>query len=165
MCKFFNSHEESLHLGVCKLAKYVSNCVVFWKNLHSWQNFYTTAGRDGRDKFHLCKQTTFANHPPTSSPSRGWFSFRSLLQVEDRRFQRPDSRIYIQFSIKQTGPYLFTALYTRKTWSKLLRLRPSMASCKTFWKWYFENCGRACEIWHRIYGCFFTEMSISGRGE
>ena len=35
MCKFFNSYEESLHLGVCKLAKYVRNCVVFWKNLHS----------------------------------------------------------------------------------------------------------------------------------
>ena len=30
-----NSYYESLHLGVCKLAKYVRNCVVFWKNLHS----------------------------------------------------------------------------------------------------------------------------------
>jgi len=54
MCKFFNSYEESLHWGVCKLAKYVRNCVVFWKNLHSWQKFYTTAGRDGRDKFQVC---------------------------------------------------------------------------------------------------------------
>ena len=53
MCKFFNTYEESLHLGVCKLAKYVRNCVVFWKNLHSWQKFYTTAGRDGRDKFQV----------------------------------------------------------------------------------------------------------------
>ena len=35
MCKFFNSYEESLHLGLCKRAKYVRNCVVFWKNLHS----------------------------------------------------------------------------------------------------------------------------------
>ena len=35
MCKFFNSYEEILHLGLCKLAKYVSNCVVSWKNLHS----------------------------------------------------------------------------------------------------------------------------------
>ena len=24
---------------MCKLAKYIRNCVVFWKNLHSWQNF------------------------------------------------------------------------------------------------------------------------------
>ena len=39
---------------MCKLAKYVRNCVVFWKNLHSWQKFYTTAGRDGRDKFQVC---------------------------------------------------------------------------------------------------------------
>ena len=54
MCKFFKSYEESLHQGVCKLAKYVRNCVVFWKNLHSWQKFYTTAGRDGRDKFQVC---------------------------------------------------------------------------------------------------------------
>ena len=39
-----------------KLAKYVRNCVVFWKNFHSWQKFYTTAGRagsDGRDKFQV----------------------------------------------------------------------------------------------------------------
>ena len=39
---------------MCKLAKYVRNCVVFWKNLHSRQKFYTTAGRDGRDKFQVC---------------------------------------------------------------------------------------------------------------
>ena len=55
MCNLFNSCEESLHWGVWKFAKYVRNCVVFWKNLHSWQNFYTTAGRDGRDKFQVWK--------------------------------------------------------------------------------------------------------------
>ena len=45
MCEFFNSYEEGLHCGVCKLAKYVRNCVVFWKkftqltkNLHNWQS-------------------------------------------------------------------------------------------------------------------------------
>ena len=48
-----NSYYESLHLGVCKLAKYVRNCVVFWKNLHSWQKFYTTADRGSRDKFQV----------------------------------------------------------------------------------------------------------------
>ena len=51
MCKFFNSYGESLHFGVCKLARYVRNGVVFWKNLQSWQNFYTTAGCGGRGKF------------------------------------------------------------------------------------------------------------------
>ena len=39
---------------MCKLVKWVRNCVVFSKNLHSWQKFYTTAGRDGRNKFQLC---------------------------------------------------------------------------------------------------------------
>ena len=28
-CKFFNNYEQSLHLGVCKPAKYVRNCIVF----------------------------------------------------------------------------------------------------------------------------------------
>ena len=56
MCNLFNSYEESLHLCVCKLAKYVRDCVVFWKNLHSWQKFYTTVGRDGRDKFQVWKE-------------------------------------------------------------------------------------------------------------
>ena len=29
-------------------------CIVFWKNLYGWTKFYTTAGRDGRDKSQLC---------------------------------------------------------------------------------------------------------------
>ena len=39
MCKFFNSYEESLHLGVCKLSEYVRNCVVFWKIYTADKNF------------------------------------------------------------------------------------------------------------------------------
>ena len=27
-----------------------------WRNLHRWQKFYTPAGKDGRDKSHLCVQ-------------------------------------------------------------------------------------------------------------
>ena len=38
MCKFFNSYEESLHFGMCKLAKYIRNCVVFWKKLAADKN-------------------------------------------------------------------------------------------------------------------------------
>ena len=34
MCKFFNSYNESLDLGVCKFAKNIRNCVVFWTILH-----------------------------------------------------------------------------------------------------------------------------------
>ena len=33
---------------------YVGKRVVFWKNLHSWHKFYTTASRAGRDKSQLC---------------------------------------------------------------------------------------------------------------
>ena len=40
-------------LGVCKSTKHVRNYVVFWKNSHSGQKFYMTAGRSGRDKFQL----------------------------------------------------------------------------------------------------------------
>ena len=44
MCKFLNSYEKSLHLGVCKLAKYVTNCVVFWKIYTADKNFKSVAG-------------------------------------------------------------------------------------------------------------------------
>ena len=35
------------------IAKYAKKCTVFLKKLHSWQKFYTTASRGGRDKFQL----------------------------------------------------------------------------------------------------------------
>ena len=37
------------------LANFARKCVVFCKNLHGWQKFYMTAGRDGRDKSQLCE--------------------------------------------------------------------------------------------------------------
>ena len=42
---------KSFHL-YCK-----SRC--FWRNLHHWQNFYTAAGSDGIDKFHLWMNRCF----------------------------------------------------------------------------------------------------------
>ena len=43
MCRFFNSYEESLcvyvFMNVYKLAKYVRNCVVFWKIYTANKNF------------------------------------------------------------------------------------------------------------------------------
>ena len=39
MCKLFKSYEENLHLGVCKLAKYVRNCVVSAKIYTADKNF------------------------------------------------------------------------------------------------------------------------------
>ena len=44
---------------MCKLAKYVRNCVVFWKKLHSWQKFYTTADRD---KIWVCLPRRLCRH-------------------------------------------------------------------------------------------------------
>ena len=53
---------KKIYIKVWKLAKYERNCVFFWKNLHSWQNFYTTAGRDGRDKFQVWVQWKAKTH-------------------------------------------------------------------------------------------------------
>ena len=39
MCKFFNLYEESLHLGVCKLAKYVRTALFSGKIYTSDKNF------------------------------------------------------------------------------------------------------------------------------
>ena len=54
------------------IRKTCKKCVAFSTNLHSRQEFYTTAGRGGRDKFQLSTQgviemsnfntTTFLNH-------------------------------------------------------------------------------------------------------
>ena len=33
--------------------QYCNSCG-FWRNLHRWQRFYTAAGSDSIDKFHLC---------------------------------------------------------------------------------------------------------------
>ena len=49
ICKFFDNYEESLHLGVCKLEKYVRSCVVFWKKF----TLLTKILHGGRDKFHV----------------------------------------------------------------------------------------------------------------
>ena len=50
MCKILCVKQvmKKVNIEVCvsKLAKYVRNCVVFWKNLNSWQKIYTTAGRE-----------------------------------------------------------------------------------------------------------------------
>ena len=75
------------------------NLVVFRDNLHSWHKFYTTTGRDGRDKFQVCrcahiiltgsmvevvkgsdeaefaKKALFSRHPvmPDWPKNHGWF--------------------------------------------------------------------------------------------
>ena len=79
MCKLFNIYEESLHLGVCKLAKYVRSCIVFWKNLYSWHKFDTTAGRDGRDKSQLCTQAISGSAEYDSKVSQSHQIFSRLV--------------------------------------------------------------------------------------
>ena len=79
---------------MCKLVKWVRNCVVFWKNLHSWQKFYTTAGRDGRDgrdKFQVCAHLSM--------------KWQQLRAVTDKAIQwlDPDSRSPDRW--KQTHKY------------------------------------------------------------
>ena len=49
----FYSFSAKIHLVCVNLANYARNRVVFRENLRSWHKFYTTAGRDGRDKFQL----------------------------------------------------------------------------------------------------------------
>ena len=36
-----------------------------WRNLHRWQKFYTAAGTDGMDKFHLCPPQPHPLFDPT----------------------------------------------------------------------------------------------------
>ena len=45
---------KNIASGVCKLTKYLRKRAIVWKKLHSWQNFYTTTGPGGRDKYQLC---------------------------------------------------------------------------------------------------------------
>ena len=68
---------------MCKLAKYVRSCVVFLKFLHKWQIFYTTAGRDGRDRFQVWYLTF------TFSPVLGPL----LLHVRSSRVRRPPTLV------------------------------------------------------------------------
>ena len=83
MCKFFNSYEESLHLGVCKLANYVRSCIVFWKNLHSWQKFYTTSGRGGRNKFQVCEEVIWSSWYDNDNDNVIWYDMDQSWDQSD----------------------------------------------------------------------------------
>ena len=50
-------------------ANFAEKCIVFWKNLHSWKIFYTTAGRDGRDKSQPWAEPVFSLLGGTCSSS------------------------------------------------------------------------------------------------
>ena len=45
---------KNLKVDLMPVRKTCKKFVAFLTNLHSWQEFYTTAGRGGRDKFQLC---------------------------------------------------------------------------------------------------------------
>ena len=44
---------RQFHLIFTVLVRKNTKIVWKWRNLHSWQKFYTAAGTDGTDKFHL----------------------------------------------------------------------------------------------------------------
>ena len=50
---FVQNHNRCVYI-LYFYAYHARNHVVFWENLHSWQKFYTTAGRDGHDKYQVC---------------------------------------------------------------------------------------------------------------
>ena len=47
---------RQFHLILTALVRKNTNNEWKWRNLHRWQKFYTAAGTDGTDKFHLCTQ-------------------------------------------------------------------------------------------------------------
>ena len=67
---------RQFHLISTVLVRKKNECK--WRNLHHWQKFYTAAGTDGMDKFHLCSEDlhTLIHHLATSrvrvaGPQRG----------------------------------------------------------------------------------------------
>ena len=72
------------------IRKFCKKLRCFRKNLHSWKYFYTTAGRDGRDKFQVwwltyLTSTSFANLKscsPRSEIKRCWDTF-PIFDLED----------------------------------------------------------------------------------
>ena len=87
---------KKVNIKVCvNLQNMEKNCVVFWKNLHSWQKFYTTAGRD---KFQVCNKhknslltffscpTTLFIFPPPISDQHQWHQIYLNLWFKTRFF-------------------------------------------------------------------------------
>ena len=52
----------------------LGNFLIFSENLHSWQEFYTTAGRTGRAKYQLCAAGGGINFTVEKTRGAGWFS-------------------------------------------------------------------------------------------
>ena len=57
--------------------------IVFCKNLHSWQTFYTTAGRDCCDKFQPCWRDHVFNYGLFHLYSVVGFLSRNLKSVQE----------------------------------------------------------------------------------
>ena len=88
-------------------AKYAKKCVVFLKTLHSWQEFYMTAGRGGRNKFQVWGKV----YPTRASFSRSLPSMQTKVPrgLEGRSPRNPP-RISISFS--QSLPSMQTKIPT-----------------------------------------------------
>ena len=66
----------------CSSTNFVRNRVVFWENLHSWHKFYTTAGRDGRDKSQLCCRHVLDNFFFILRRQRSNLSYRNCKVIQ-----------------------------------------------------------------------------------
>ena len=53
---------KNVKVDIMPISNICKKCVVFLTNLHSWQEFYTTAGCNSRDKFQVCNYFVSYGH-------------------------------------------------------------------------------------------------------
>ena len=76
-CAYFNQINGLISSFFTNFAR---ECVVFWKNLHSWKIFNTTTSRDSHDKFQVWRCSTYPkNDNPT--PKLKFWIFNYLGRV------------------------------------------------------------------------------------
>ena len=148
-----------------KLAKYVRNCFVFWENLHSWQKFYMTAGRD---KFQVWSSYSLIHqrrYPPNLS--------RSPRKISTNIHQRRYLLISIKEDIyKYPAKKISTNLPRSPPWCRwlkeTLRALLSAASCSRR-RSASPSKGETCliSIYKHIYNIFiwfiFQSVTFNNR--
>ena len=82
----------------------------FWRNLHRWQKFYTAAGSDGIDKFHLCLQLViYSCCIVACSPFSFVFNiYLYLLSCVFAMILLPSNRQYLLVQASCRSPYTGT---------------------------------------------------------
>ena len=62
LCKNFENSDRSMYAICVGWVNFVHSLRCLLKNLRSQQKFYATAGRTGRDKYHLCLRLHHFRH-------------------------------------------------------------------------------------------------------